>query len=84
MFLRLVAKMGDRFLEQRINIKFCVKSGKNASDTCAMLSEVYGGEVMEKSIVYMWHKRFKRCRENVEDGERSGHHFLRNQGYCSL
>jgi hypothetical protein len=27
-FLSLVAKMSDRFLEQPINIKFCVKIGK--------------------------------------------------------
>jgi hypothetical protein len=47
-FLRLVTKMSDRFLEQRINIKFCMKLGKNASDTCAMLSKAYGREAMEK------------------------------------
>jgi hypothetical protein len=35
-FLHLVAEISDLFLEQRINIKFCVKFGKNASDTCAM------------------------------------------------
>jgi Leu/Phe-tRNA-protein transferase len=29
-FLRLVAKMSHRFLEQRMNIKFCVKLGNNA------------------------------------------------------
>jgi hypothetical protein len=40
--------MSDRFLEQRNNIKFCVKLGKNASDTFAMLSEAYGGEAMKK------------------------------------
>jgi hypothetical protein len=28
-FLRLVSEMSDTFLEQRINIKFCVKLGKN-------------------------------------------------------
>jgi hypothetical protein len=39
-FIRLVAKMSDRFLEQRINIKFCVKL--DASDTCSLLSEAYG------------------------------------------
>jgi hypothetical protein len=33
-----------RFLEQRIDIKFCAKLGKNASDTCAMLSDTYGGD----------------------------------------
>jgi hypothetical protein len=37
-FLRLVAKTTDRFLEKRINIKFCVKLGKVEKDTCAMLS----------------------------------------------
>jgi hypothetical protein len=40
---RLVAKISDQFSEQRINIKFCVKLGKNPSDTCEMLSEVCGG-----------------------------------------
>jgi len=45
-FLRLVAKMSEWFLEERINIKFYVKLDKNASDTCAMLSEAYGEEVM--------------------------------------
>jgi hypothetical protein len=29
--------MNYQFLEQQINIKFCAKLGKNASDTCAML-----------------------------------------------
>jgi len=51
MFLRLVAKMSDQFLEKRINIKFCVKLGKNARDTCVMLAEAYGGEAMKKSSV---------------------------------
>jgi hypothetical protein len=41
-FLRVVTEMTDQFLEQRINIKFRVKSGKNTSDTCAMLYEAYG------------------------------------------
>jgi hypothetical protein len=31
-----------------INIKFYVKLGKNASDTYAVLSKVYGGEVVKK------------------------------------
>jgi len=33
-FLCLVAKMSDRFLEKRINIIFCVKLGKNARHLC--------------------------------------------------
>jgi hypothetical protein len=51
-FLRLVEKMSDRFLEQRLNIKFGVKLGKNANDTCTVLAEAYGGEVMKKSNVF--------------------------------
>jgi hypothetical protein len=41
--------INDQVLEQQINIKFCVKLGKNASDTCAILSKAYGGEAMKKS-----------------------------------
>jgi hypothetical protein len=71
-FLRLITKIGDRFLEQRINIKFSVKLGKNASDTCAKLSKAFEGEAMKKSSVFEWHKQFKEGRENVEGDERSG------------
>jgi hypothetical protein len=34
--LRLGGKMSDRLLEQRINIKFCAKLGKSASETLQM------------------------------------------------
>jgi hypothetical protein len=63
--------MNDRFLEQRIKIKFCAKLGKNASDTCAMLFKAYGREAMKKSSVFEWHKRFKERRENMEDDDKS-------------
>jgi hypothetical protein len=43
-------KTSDRFLEQRINVKFCAKVGKNASDTCAVLSEDYVGEAMKSHV----------------------------------
>jgi hypothetical protein len=38
-----------QFLEQWINIKFCMKLGKSSNDTCEMLSKAYGGETMRKS-----------------------------------
>jgi hypothetical protein len=41
--LCLVAKMSHQILEQWINI---------ASDTCAVLSEGYGGDAMKKSSVF--------------------------------
>jgi len=48
-FLHFITKMSDQFLEQQNNIKFCVKFGKNASDTCVMLSEVCGEEATKKA-----------------------------------
>jgi hypothetical protein len=36
-FLRLVAEISDRFLEQLIDNKFHAELGSNAGDTCAML-----------------------------------------------
>jgi hypothetical protein len=35
-------KTSDKNLEQRINIKFCVKIGKSASETLALLIVAYG------------------------------------------
>jgi hypothetical protein len=35
-----------------------VKLGKNASDNCVMLSEIYVGVGMKKSSVLGWHKWF--------------------------
>jgi len=46
--------------------------GKNTSDTCALLSEVYGREAIRKSSVFEWHIPFKQGHENVEDDDRSG------------
>jgi hypothetical protein len=51
-------KNSGQFLEQQTNIKFYVNLGKNASDTCTVLSKAYGEEAMRKSSVE-WHKRFK-------------------------
>jgi hypothetical protein len=65
-FQRLVARMNDRFLEQRMNIKCCVKLGKNANDTRAMLSKAYRGEAVKMSSAFEWHKLLKVCRENVK------------------
>jgi hypothetical protein len=35
-----------------------------------MLSEAYGREIMKKSSVFEWYKRFRELRENVKDDER--------------
>jgi hypothetical protein len=62
----------------------CVILGHNTSDTCAVISEAYGGEATKKSSVSEWHKLFKNCRDNVEDveitNEDNARHFLRYHG----
>jgi hypothetical protein len=51
--------MGDRNLEQRVNIKFCVKIGKTGSEMLALLRLVYGEYAMKKLNVFEWHGQFK-------------------------
>jgi len=41
-------KISDKNLEQQINIKFCVKIGKGASETYALLTVAYGEYAMNK------------------------------------
>jgi hypothetical protein len=44
--------MSDKNLEQRINFTFCVKIGKSASETLALLTLVYGEYIMKKCSVF--------------------------------
>jgi hypothetical protein len=68
--------MSDKNLEQRINIKFCVKISKNASETLALLTLNYGEYAMKKSSVFEWHMLFKEEREDVQDDPRRICEFL--------
>jgi transposase len=64
--------MSDKNLEQRINMKFCVKIGKSASEILALLTVAYGEYARKKSSVFEWHRRFNEGREDVQDDPRSG------------
>jgi hypothetical protein len=44
-----------------------VKLGNNARDTCAVLTEDYGGDTVKQSSVFEWHKQFKEGHKNMED-----------------
>jgi hypothetical protein len=59
-------------LEQRMNIKFCVKIGKSASETLALLTVANGEYTMKKKSVFEWHRRVKEGREDVKDDARNG------------
>ena len=74
----LIEFFGDRefncrmMIEQRINIKFCVKLGKMATETLKMLRDVHGDSSMSRTRVFEWHKQFVQGREDVEDNPKSG------------
>ncbi|KAJ4440585.1 hypothetical protein ANN_08730 [Periplaneta americana] len=59
-------------MEQRVNIKFCYKLGKTATETHGMLVQVYGREAVSRKCVYEWFKRFREGKETIEDEPRSG------------
>jgi len=65
-------KISNKNLEQRINIKFCVKIDKSASEALALLTVAYGEYAMKKSSVSERHRPFKEGWEDVQDNPRSG------------
>jgi hypothetical protein len=44
--------MSDKNLERRINLKFCVNIGKNASETLALLTPACGEYAVKESNVF--------------------------------
>jgi hypothetical protein len=59
--------MPELELEQRMNINFHVKLGKNRNEIRAMLVNMYVYNAMKKTAVYKWVKRFSEGRESVTD-----------------
>ncbi|EGI62895.1 FLJ37770-like protein, partial [Acromyrmex echinatior] len=53
--------------EQRYAIRFCVRLGKNATETFQMLQEAFK-DCISRSQFGRWHKAFKEGREEVADG----------------
>jgi len=62
----------ERSLEQRYAIKFCVRLGKNATETYHMLQEAFKEDCISRSQSGRWHKALKEGREDVADEPRSG------------
>jgi hypothetical protein len=56
--------MSDKNHEQRINIKFCLKIGKSASGTLALLTVACGECVVKKTSVFERPKKW--AAENVK------------------
>ena len=51
--------------EQQFAVKFCVKLGKSATETFAMLNTAYGDVAMKQATCFRWHKRFKNGRPEM-------------------
>ena len=62
----------DCILEQTANIKFCVNSGKSATETFDMIRHVYGNQAMSHARYVEWHARFKSSITSLDDDKRSG------------
>lgn len=64
-------KISERYLEQQINVKFCLKIGKCASEMLPLLKMANSKHAMKNSSVIEWTKQFKE-RLDVHNGTRSG------------
>ena len=59
-------------MEQRENIKFCVKLEKKFAETYELMKKVYGDDCMSRTQVYTWFTGFKNGREDLNDDLRPG------------
>jgi len=59
-------------VQQCVNVNFCVKLGKSATETYDLLKKVYGDECLSRIQVFEWFKRFKEGRKEIEDDQRPG------------
>ena len=58
MFLFSVRNMLSVNVEQRVDVKFCVKLGKSAIETYDLMKKVYGDECLSRTQVF---ESFTRC-----------------------
>ena len=59
-------------MEQRKNIKFCIKLAKKFAETYELINKVYGDDCMSRTQVYTWFTRFKNGRDDLNDDPRPG------------
>ena len=53
-------------------MKFCLKLGKNLTETYGMVQTAFRASCMNRASVFEWHKRFKEGTESGRDDERCG------------
>ncbi|UYV63951.1 hypothetical protein LAZ67_2006116 [Cordylochernes scorpioides] len=69
-YLASVSAMSS--FEQKANIKFCVKLKKSFTETLVLMNEAYEDEILSRTQVYFWYKRYKNGRKSIGDDSRSG------------
>ena len=69
MFLLSVGIILSVNVQQRVNVKFCVKLGKSIIETYNLLKKIYGDECLSHTQVFNWFKRFKVGREELGDDQ---------------
>ena len=57
-------------LEEQYAIKFCLKLGKNVTETYGMLQTTFQTSCMNRASDFEWHKRFKEGWESLRDDVR--------------
>jgi hypothetical protein len=46
-------------VEQRANIKFCLKLGKTAGEAYEMMKSVYGSDCLSRPNIFRWYAVFR-------------------------
>ena len=59
-------------MEQRANIKFCVKLEKKISEIYELIKKVYGDDCMSCTHVYTCFRRFKNGHDDLNDDPKPG------------
>lgn len=57
----------DELMKQRANVKFPMKRGKNSSKYIEMLNTVNEDNVLKKTTMFKWTKRFNEGCEGCKD-----------------
>jgi hypothetical protein len=64
-------------MEQIVNIKFCFRTGKTATETFQLIKQAYGDNAVSCTWVFLmafeWFKQFKDGCEDLQDDPRSRH-----------
>ena len=65
-------RTSNELLEQRHNIRFCIRLDKTANETWLIMKQTYGNGCMARASVLRWYPLFKEGRQNAEDLPRPG------------